>query len=444
MTTSTALHSAKVHGLLYYKPMKTLKYIVSIILFSVLTMTAFGQQSGSKVSISFNYYSAPTAITMNGDSATLFHYYTNQTSEYRGIYYLFTDVHQIEIAPDSKLAKECTLKFNPYDTESVWILGDTLPNSTIITQNNLMNKRPLSFKWNERAHLLINANNRGEPDKSKTLFLVVLPMPPEDTCFFSFKNDIRVDKKNGTLSGSVTLYRTGRVVIDSVYVEGGKAPTTFRNGSGKHDSPYYRKQNDAKVEIDRQWTPGTKDIGLIVFFRQFNNDGTITTNQKEIRIDLFEKSFFENYWWVFAALGIALLVLAILIILRNRRNNNPESIRQLRSKIKQLTLENERLSKTLVKTNDRLKSAESKNRELQKQSDLSISYQEQIQTLKQEVERLRQPTQAAIDEATFLQKCDQLLEEIEKIREPLHGNPAMADLNEKLRQLEKIIIIIKQ
>ena len=442
MTTSTAQHSAKVHGQLYYESMKTSKYIVLILLLTVLSLAAFGQRSSCKVSISFNYYSAPTAITLTGDSATLFHY-TNQTSEYRGIYYLFTDVHQIEIAADSKLAKGCTLTFNPYDTESVWISGDTLPNNTVIDQNKL-NGHPFSFKWNERAHLLINANYRGEPDKSKTLFLVVLPMPPEDTCFSSIINDIRVDKRNGTLSGTVTLYRTGRVVIDSVYVEGEKAPTTFRNGASDHDTPYYRKQTDAKVKIDRQWIPGTEDIGLTVFFRQFNNDGTITNNQKDIRIDLFGNSFFEEYWWAFVALGIALLVLAIMLIFRRRRNNNPESIQQLQSKIKQLTKENERFSRALVKANELLKSAEIKNRELQKQADLSISYQEQIQTLNQEVERLSQPTQAAIDEATFLQKCDQLIEEIEKIRGPLHGNPAMADLDEKLRQLEKIIINTKQ
>ena len=47
--------------------------------------------------------------------------------------------------------------------------------------------------------------------------------------------------------------------------------------------------------------------------------------------------------------------------------------------------------------------------------------EKKINTLQMEIERLKIPTQAAIDEAMFISKCNNLLEEIEKIRMTLKG-----------------------
>ncbi len=425
--------------------MKPPRLIVTLCFLLLMGINSQGQES--VVTLTFDCQQTPPSVTLLDGKGTLYHYRKEPTERYRSIYYLHTDAQTIRIDPQSKLSKGYYLAFNTSDSNSTWYSdGTTLGNDVRINQYQL-NYKSISFRWKEHADVFISTKYRENDsiDNKHRVYLVVLPTPPKDTLISSVEKDIVVDKRRGTIRGSVTLHRTGRIIIDSVFVEGVKAKATYSKDHLNRDVPYYGNNGFAEVEIRRPWPPRIKELNLTIYHTLFNSNGDMMPSQMDLKIDLFEgrEPFFAKYWWVFVLLGLAGLVL-MLIINRIRRNNGPDSVQHLRNEIKQLTKENEHFSRALVKTNELLKSAEIKNIELQKQADLSISYQEQIQTLNQEVERLSQPTQAAIDEASFLQKCNQLVEEIEKIKESLHGNPAMAELDEKLRQLQKIIFITKQ
>lgn len=441
--------------------MKTTNYILLFGISLFFHMACFGQMVND-LTISFDCKANPPVLTMEG-SGTLYHY-AEQTSQYRGIYYLFTDEREVEIDSESKLGKDCNIVFEKNDSVSKWNLEDSAewvlgksgkwvmdkfdPKNV---NQDMLSHASISFTWHERAHLLVNANSKGQADKNKTLFLVVLPMPPQDTLFSSIEKNIVVDKTNGNLSGTVTINRTGRIVIDSVYVEDQKAPTTYHDGQHDHDTPYYRNEGFATVEIQQDWTSKTKDIGLTVFYTHFNNDGTLTHGlQKDFRINLFEKSFFAKYWWIFAA--IVVILLHVFIIIRHVKRGSQLQIGTLKQ-------ENKRLTQELKKEHDNFLHEKEKRAKLEKDNMHQIKeldamhhrfiesehecadFKDIITKLQREIESLKRPTQARIDEAKYRQKCVTLQNEIKKIRESLKSNPSSVELNEKLRNLEKIIII---
>lgn len=426
--------------------MKSTRLIVTLCILLLTGIVSQGQES--VVTIAFDCQQDPPSVTLLDGKGTLYHYRKEQTKFYRSIYYLHTDAQTIKIDPQSKLSNGYYLAFNTSDHISTWYSNNkTLGNDVRISQSQL-NSKGISFRWEEHADVLISTKYRDNDsiDNKHRVYLVVLPTPPKDTLISSVEKDIVVDKRRGTIRGSVTLHRTGRIIIDSVFVEGVKAKATYSKDHLNRDVPYYGNNGFAEVEIRRPWPPRIKELNLTIYHTLFNSNGDMTPSQMDLKIDLFEgrEPFFAKYWWVFVLLGLAGLVL-ILIINWIRRNNDPDSVQHLRNEIKQLTKENERLSRALVFCNHQLESLKTENTWLKKQENNNkLNYIERIDELEKEVKRLSQPTQAAIDEAAFLQKCDQLIEEIEIIRRPLHGNPALADLDEKLRQLEKIIINTKQ
>lgn len=389
----------------------------------------------------------PTVSLYDGDG--VLNHYRDQTELYRGIYYLFTDASVIRIAPKSKLYERYNLAFHKCDSISEWYSYDTnsLGNDFLIRQAMLDKVKNISFRWKERANLLISTEKRDGGDNQHNLYLVVLPMFPEDTLFSSIDKDVIVDKDNGIVSGSVTLHRTSRIIIDSVYVDGKKANVSYKDHLDR-DVPYYGNDGYAQVEIQCPWTRWKKDIRLTVFFKEFNKNGNLMPNQTDVELGFSESTFFEKYWWLLSVIGIVFLILVLTVILLirriNRGNISGESSYQLRTRIRQLTKENERLTKDLRNAQQQLGNAKNRVEDLQKQASLNTTYQEKIRHLEKEVERLSQPTQAAIDEATFKQKCEQLIMEIERIRESLRGNTAMAEIDGKLRVLEKIVHITKQ
>ena len=399
--------------------MKPTRHI--ILLFALLLAATASLAKNANVTIAFDCLGkTPTVNLVSGDGA-LFYY--GQNSDYKGIYYLFTDAPVVNIAKGSKLAPGYDkLAFDENDSRSVWIAGgDTIGNGALIYQKLLDSGKKVAFSWSERAHLLISAADRQKISRNYTLFVVVLPMPPENA-LIGVKDSLTVDRDKDLITGSVTLYRTGRVIIDSVYVEGKKAPTTFRKSKSNKDTPYYREEGFAQVEVNCPWRQDGA-IALSVFCTRFNNDGTMAPWTENLVIshsdEGHKKSGLIVPWWVVVVLAIVIAALIVAVWLGFRKREqipfivNDRELQQLREKLAHLTKQQAQLTKE----NERLK----KMRTSQPQS-----------------------VQVIIDETSFAQKCDTLFEEIEKIRSELQGNPTFRDVDEKLRILEKTIIIERQ
>ena len=176
-----------------------------------LSVSAYCQDD--KIVIGFNCQVEPPTMTLIEGEGNLYHY-AGQFQKYRGIYYLFTDMSTVKITSSSKLYKGLKMMFNTYDDKSEWLLNDgsDMPegNSAVITQKMIDEGGGAMFRWEERAHLLISASDRNKEDPKHTLFLIVLPMPPDDILFSEVIPSLKVDKDSCTISGNVTIYRTGR------------------------------------------------------------------------------------------------------------------------------------------------------------------------------------------------------------------------------------------
>lgn len=443
-----------------------MKKLFTLYVLLVLALAAHAQDS--IVTIKFDCrQQSPTITLIDGDAAL--YPYANQTNQYRKIYYLFTDAPIIKISPSSKLTETfgMGMTFNPYDHRSEWIIDDTVSkgNYAIISQKKL-DRHTVSFRWEERAHLLISAKGRNQPDKNNTLFLVVLPEPPEDTLIANIDKYISVDKEKGLVGGHIIIHRTGRIIIDSIYAEGKKAYTTFRKDHQNRDTPYYRKEAFAQVEIDCPWDPQSEQIDLTVFCTRFNADGTMThhpiplgvdlfEHQIPSGVDLFEKSSVQKHWWIVAIIALVLLVLAVVFLLLRPKNTSEDSalfkkLMKIRSENGGLRKENEKLRKIIIDRNNHIdalllqfKAEHEKTRHDYESSLAKVKhkYDDALNELEKENEQLKHPKQAIIDEATFIEKCDILIKAISALRAELKDNP---ELNEKLRKLEQLVMIKKQ
>lgn len=420
------------------KPIKHL-FVISILLLAA--MAANGQEG--KATLSFDCQQKEPTLTLNGDG--MLYHWNSQHEKYKGTYYLFTDVHTIGIDPSSKLFdRNSLLVFKDNDKNSKWFSDTTcLGNDYRINNTRLQNAaskdQQICFKWGQHAYLFISSNANKQPMKSQTLFLVVLPTPPEDTLITKVETSLNTE--NDSLNGTITIHRTGRVIIDSVYVEGEKAYTIFNPKLETNDKPYYRNIAFAQVEIHRSWGKKNKYLNVVVYMKRFNDDSTITPCQEELQVELFEKTLSTWYWWLIGIIVLAMVVFLSILMVKNLKREADDDV-PTQKQFMRLKKENEKLYSDLEQER---KHCEIICDEMTKKAEYRIhDMEKKINTLQMEIERLKIPTQAAIDEAMFISKCNNLLEEIEKIRMTLKGKPELSELDEQLRNLEKIVIIKKQ
>lgn len=465
MKTCSVTPSAKAPGQSYSKPMKTMKRITTLLLLLVLAIAV--QAQDPSVTITFDGQKDPPTVSLVEGEGTLYHYY-NQSDRYRGIYYLYTDASVVKMAPKSRLAnRSCYLSFDTNDRKSEWLKNDTtiLGNDAVITQSMLDDMYPISFKWEERAHLLISAMDYDQLDNRYTLLLIVLPMPPQDTIITKIDKDITVDKDSCMINGSVTIHRTGRIIIDSVYVEGEKANTTYHYGSHKRDTPYYRNEGFANVKIQCPWNQESSELDLVVYFTRFNDNGTMDHSHTDFKLSLFEKSFFAKYWTAIVVVILVLLAIVALVILLIRRNSNAGSssgdIRKLEKEIDKLKKERRRLEDECAervamarkeyehRLKDQLQQKEEEIRELKDhqkciKKEYESRFEDQLARKEVEISQLM-AAQESKQEEEFAQKCEELINEIERIRAMGYkDNASLAALDDRLRALERIIFIKKQ
>lgn len=436
------------------------------ILLLLLVLAIAVQAQDSSVTITFDGQKDPPTVSLVEGEGTLYHYSKQSDIKYRGIYYLFTDAPVVKIAPNSRLANKRYLSFDTNDKNSEWLKNETtiLGNDTFITQSMLDDKNTISFKWDVRAHLLISAMDYGRSDKNHTLLLVVLPMPPQDTMITKIDKYVTVDKESCMINGFVTIHRTGRIIIDSVYVEGRKAHTTFHNGSHEHDTPYYRNEGFADVTIHCPWDQESREIDLVVYFKRFNDKGTMDRIHTDFKLSLFEKSFFSKYWWAIVVVIIVVLAIVALVILLIRKNSNagPSSgdTIKLQKEIEMLKRERCLLEDKAEREEQKrqecehhlVKELEQKEKEISKlmndQKCIEKEYEHRLheRLMKKEEEiRKMMASQENREREEFVQKCEELINEIEKVRaKGYKDNASLTALDDRLMALERIIIIKKQ
>lgn len=447
MKTSKVKPSAKAPGPSYLNRTMEMKRHILIAIFLFLALTSNGQEQ--RVTIAFDCQEETPTLTLVEGKGALF-YFPEDVEKYRGKYYLHTDAHVINIDPSSKLDKDFNrMAFRANDQNSEWLAGSKpLGNNALIGQSMLSNKEaPLSFKWGKRAYVFISVNEKKKTDKNSTLFLIVLPTPPEDTLISKIDKPV-FNVVDDTICGILTIRRTGRCIIDSVYVEGKKAPTTYNTKNEPKDKAYYNNDPYALVEIRCPWNRKSKDLNVVVFMTRFNDDSTMTPCQEELIVEPFEKSFFAWYWWLIGIIVLALMVfLSILIFKRSKRGPTPSRYDDIptQRQFMKLKKENEKLYTELEREKTR---SEEICKEMKVEAEKRLHamekhYHEELENLQTEIERLKIPTQAAIDEAMFISKCNDLLEEIQNIRTTTKGKPELAELDKQLRELEKIVIIQK-
>lgn len=372
-------------------------------------------------------------ITLKSGDGELFYLGSGSDANKQGyskVYYLFTDSTKVYISSDYYGKKGYKLAIKNTNPISRWFIGDKWLNRSFITQKEVRSSSCLWLSWEKRARILFDTKDEQTTDVNYTVALIVLPTPPRDT-FITTHILINKKIKKGKLTANLQIGRTGRIVFDSVWIDSIPQQNIIYNGSYKRDTPYYRQDPHANIEINMPISWLQKKISVIVFYRLLSPDGYIIPKSEVLMIPIR-----NNFLFLYLSIALALIVILLLLLLwiykKNKRNKQTSNVLELNNTcICDHTEDIETdIENQLIKTRNELERKE-----------------QQVHELRNQLEKAKNKKYTPEDSIEFRRRCDDVICGIDEIYNDLiqNGNSMTPnEVAEKIRQLEKKINIIQQ
>ncbi len=400
--------------------------------------------------IKYNYKSKGKFVTLEKGNGTLYDFWGGHTATlqgYRHRYYLFTDSSNVYISNSTHGTAMYSNSFDSIDNSSYWFSDDT-PRfyNRRIPNYDLDKHKGLGFHWTNRAHVLFDTWDSINTDSNKTVILIVLPQPPLDTLITSTK----LSKKrfsHDSLRANLRIERTGRIIFDSIFVEGLSPENISYHKNGHiHDTPYYRDDDayaDLHIHVPCHRTQDS--ITATVFYRYLETNGSITPHSTELKIPVNHINF------PFIPVGIGIILAAALSVMlieinKQRKASAPErEVRRIehnrdKDKIERLRNRISLLEKQLKEAKDVIKKAETDS------ATITAKIREQetaLEDMAQKVEAAKNREYTAEDSAEFRRRCDAVCTDIDALVIELRST-GDSELADKVLDLKKRIFIKKK
>lgn len=389
-----------------------------------------------------------------------------QKQGYSKVYYLFTDSSFVFLSSQYNRSRDdyyddYKYKFAIKHTDSTTRLvydGDWERNRVVSSKN--IRKGGYGFYWKYRSVVMFDAINEKNTDNKYTVALVVLPVPSQDTLMTKPELTNKHIRK-GNLTANLKIGRTGRIVFDSIWIDGiPQENVTYNSGDYQRDTPYYRNDPHAKVAIDMPVSNNQKQINVTVFYRLLRPDGIIIPQVKVLSVPI--RTDFPFVLVVVLVASAAILGLWVGHKLHRKNVINapqPSSFaieKRLREELEDIKIHckyledkaakrEHDLSQKLTKVADKYRHERDKYKdEIEIYKHERDKYQHEVHNLMKELEDARCREYTSEDSDEFRHRCDKVVAEIDALYEELRRNGdsmSTSVVAEKIRQLEKIIIV---